>query len=152
MTTGNAVAQNADRHFRILGICWLMYGVIRLFTAVWLVSFSNTATVMFGALLARVHDPFAMMRDFHLIYALVEFLVVVCGVLGIFAGWTLLAGQAFGRTLAIIPAFLSLWQIPIGMTLGIYTLIILLPSSAAYAPADDLRHHASDLRSHPSAT
>jgi len=144
--------QNANRQIRILGICWIIYGVFRLFVAVWLVSFSNTATVMFGALLARVHDPFAMMTDFHSIYALIEALSVVCGLLGVFAGWTLLAGRGFGRTLALIAAFLSLSAIPLGMTLGIYTLVVLLPWQAAHAPTAVLHRGASDFSSHPSTS
>ena len=102
MKPDDPITQNTNRQIRILGICWIIYGVVRLFDAVWLVSFSNTATVMFGALLARVRDPFAMMTNFHFIYASIEALSVICGVLGIFAGWTLLAGQGFGRTLALI--------------------------------------------------
>jgi hypothetical protein len=107
---------------------------------------------MFGALLARVHDPFAMMTDFHFIYAFIEALSVVCGVLGIFAGWTLLAGQGFGRILALIAAFLSLSAIPLGMTVGIYTLVVLLPWHAAHAPTAVLHRRASDFRSDPSTT
>jgi len=146
------ISQNVNQRIRILGICWIIYGILRLFVAVWLVSFSNTATVMFGALLQRVRDPFAMMTDFHLIYAFIEALSVICGVLGIFAGWTLLAGQGLGRTLALIAGFLSLSDIPLGMTLGIYTLIVLLPWTPAHAPAAILHRRASDFRSHPSTT
>jgi hypothetical protein len=152
MNPNDAVLQNANRHFRILGICWLIYGGIRLIAAMWLVSFSNTATVMFGALLSRVPDPFALMRDFHLIYTLVEVLSIISGVLGIFAGWALLAGQGFGRTLALVAAFLCLWQIPLGMTLGIYTLVVLLPWNPVNAAAFASDHRTTDLRSHPSAT
>jgi hypothetical protein len=152
MRSDDPFTQNANRQIRILGICWIIYGVFRLFDAVWLVSFSNTATVMFGALLPRVSDPFAMMGGFHFIYALIEALSVVCGVLGIFAGWTLLAGQGFGRTLALIAAFLSLSAIPLGMTLGIYTLVVLLPWHAARAPTAVLHRRASDFRSDPSTT
>jgi hypothetical protein len=152
MTSNDTTLQNANRHVRILGICWLVYGVIRLIVALWLVSFSNTATVMFGALLSRVHDPFALMRDFHFIYTLVEVLSVVSGVLGIFAGWALLAGQGFGRTLALVAGFLSLWQIPLGMTLGIYTLVVLLPWIPVNAAASAPDHRTAGLKSHPSAT
>ena len=152
MKPDDPIAQVTNRHIRILGTCWIIYGVVRLFVAVWLVSFSNTATVMFGALLARVHDPFAMMTDFHFIYALIEALSVVCGVLGIFAGWTLLAGQGFGRSLALVAGFLSLSEIPLGTTLGIYTLIVFVPWRPAHAQTAGVRHQASDFRSHPSNT
>ena|SRR6202171_1969353 len=152
MASDDLVAQNPNHHYRMLGICWVTYGVIRLLAAVWLVSFSNSATVMFGALLVRVPDPFTMMSFFHFIYTLVVVLSVVCGVLGILAGWALLAGQRSGRSLALLAGFLSLYEIPLGITLGIYTLIDLLPLSARHASTAALRDKASDLRSHPSTT
>ena len=152
MRTDGPLTQNTNRQIRTLGICWIIYGVFRLIVAVWLVSFSNTATVTFGALLARVPDPFAMMTNFHFVYAFIEALSVICGVLGIFAGWTLLAGQGFGRTLALIAAFLSISAIPLGMMLGVYTLIVLLRWRAAHASAAVLHRRASDFRSDPSTT
>ena len=123
-------AKNQSSHFRILGICWLIYGALRLLGALWLVSFSNTATVMFGALLARVADPFTMMSNFHVVYTLIIALSVLCGVLGLLAGLALLAGQGYARGLALVAGFLSLSEIPLGIALGIYTLIVLLPLGA----------------------
>ena len=114
-----------------MGSCWIVYGVIRLIVAVCLVVYSGTATVMFGALLNRVPDPFTLMTDFHVIYTLLIALSAVCGILGIIAGLALLAGNRVGRTLALIAAFLSLSDIPLGTTLGIYTLVALLPIRAA---------------------
>ena len=40
MNTENPISHNLARHLRILGICWVLYGVIRLATAVWLALFS----------------------------------------------------------------------------------------------------------------
>src|ERR1700737_3853455 len=117
MPSDDHVAQYRDSHSRILGICWVIYGVLRLLAAVWLVSFSNTATVMFGALLGRVPDPFTMMNFFHLFYILLVALAVVCGVLGLLAGWALLARQRSGRILALMAGVLSLSEIPLGITL-----------------------------------
>jgi hypothetical protein len=99
--------------------------------AVCLLLFSGTATVMFGALLTRAPNPFTLMDAFHIIYAACVVLSVLCGILGLLAGFALLAGQRSGRTLALLAGFLSLCNIPLGTTLGIYTLIVLLPSSAA---------------------
>jgi hypothetical protein len=116
-----------------MGSCWIVYGVIRLIVAVCLVVYSGTATVMFGALLNRVPDPFTLMTDFHVIYTLLIALSAVCGILGIVAGLALLAGNRVRRTLALIAAFLSLSDIPLGTTLGIYTLVVLLPTGAGSA-------------------
>lgn len=124
MTSNDSVAPGLGDHARPLGICWVAYGVIRLAMAVWLVSFGGTATLMFGALLNRVADPFTLMGAFHFLYAATIVLSVVCGVLGLLAGLALLGGQRSGRTLCLIAGFLSLPNIPLGTTLGIYTLIV----------------------------
>jgi hypothetical protein len=152
MISNDSIALNQNRHIRVLGVCWVIYGVLRLCAAVWLASFSNTATVMFGALLARVPDPFTMMSTFHLFYVLVVAFSLVCGVLGLLAGLALLAGRESGRTLALVAGFLSLSEIPLGTTLGIYSLIILLPMRAGHASAVVLHDQASELSGHPSAT
>jgi hypothetical protein len=128
MTSDAPAHQNAYAPFRILGVCWIVYGAVRLAVVLWLIGFNPTGTVMFGALLTRVPNPFALMADFQLIYLAIEILSAVTGVLAILAGLALLAGQAFARPLALIAAFLSLSEIPLGITLGTYTLIVLLPT------------------------
>ena len=62
MSSDASVAQSLRGTFRILGICWTVHGVIRLIMTICLVVFNGTATVMFGALLVRVPDPYALMR------------------------------------------------------------------------------------------
>jgi hypothetical protein len=129
----------------------VLYGILRLAAAVWLAMFSNTATLMFGALLNRVADPFTLMNVFHFLYAVVVAVSTVCGILGFLAGLALLAGARSGPTLAIIAGFLSLSSIPLGTTLGIYTLIVLLrrsPRNAATLPGV----HVSSLKRQPMAT
>jgi hypothetical protein len=130
MTSDVPAHQNPRPQSRILGICWIIYGVIRLGMVLWLIAFSATATVMFGALLTRVPNPFTLMSDFHLIYLAITVLSAVSGVFGVVAGLALLAGQEFARPLALIAAFLSLSEIPLGLTLGAYTLIVLLPADS----------------------
>jgi hypothetical protein len=99
-----------------------------------LVLFNPTATVMFGALLGRVADPFALMSDFHIIYTGIVVLSVLSGIFGLLAGLALLANQRPARMLALIAAFLSVSEIPLGTTLGIYTLSVLLPSRGVSTP------------------
>jgi hypothetical protein len=127
MPLDEARAGNPSDHRRILGVCWVVYGVLRVVVGIWLVLFSGTATVMFGALLSRVANPFALMSDFHIVYAGLVVLSVVCGVFGILAGLALLANQRAARTLALIAGFLSVSEVPFGTTLGIYTLVLFLP-------------------------
>jgi hypothetical protein len=123
-----SAADNLSAHRRILGVCWMVYGILRLIMGICLILFSGTATIMFGALLVRVANPFALMGDFRIVYAAIVVLTVLCGLFGLLAGLALLANQRPARTLALLVAFLSISEIPFGTTLGIYTLIVLLPS------------------------
>jgi hypothetical protein len=134
MSLDESAAGNLSGHRRILGVCWLVYGILRLVMGICLVLFSGTATVMFGALLGRVPDPFALMGDFHIVYAGIVVLTVLCGLFGILAGLALLANQRPARMLALRAAFLSVSEIPFGTTLGIYTLIVLLPLRGVSPP------------------
>jgi hypothetical protein len=131
MPLDKSAAGNRSDQRQILGVCWLLYGIIRFLMGLCLVLFSRTATVMFGALLDRVPNPFALMNDFHIVYACIVVLAFLCGVFGVLAGAALLANQRPARTLALLAAFFSVSEIPFGTTLGIYTLIILLPSCGA---------------------
>ena len=134
MAYDNRVIHNPSP-LRRLGAWWVVYGIICLTTAVVMGVYSGTATVMFGALLARVPDPFTLMSLFHVVYAVMAVLSVICGVLGLVGGLALLRGQRSGRTFALIAGFLSLWRIPVGITLGVYTLAVLLPLNASHHEA-----------------
>ena len=127
MSSDDSIVQNPNGHSRILGSFWTLYGVIRLIMVFCLLIYGGTATLMFGALLNRVPDPFALMGVFHFLYTGMILLSAICGVLGFVAGLALLGGQRSGRKLALIAAILSLSDIPLGITLGIYTLSELLP-------------------------
>jgi hypothetical protein len=129
-----AVPGNLSGHRQVLGICWLVYGILRLIMGICLVLFSGTSTVMFGALLTRVPNPFALMGDFHFVYAGLVVLSFLCGLFGILAGLALLANQQSARMLALLAAFLSVSEIPFGTTLGIYSFVILLPLRGVSSP------------------
>jgi hypothetical protein len=127
MTSNDSVARNPNGRTRALAGFWMVYGVIRLIIVLFLVVYSSTVTLMFGALLSRVPDPFALMDLFHFLYLCMIVLSAVCAILGFVAGLALISGMQSGRKLALIAAVLSLSDIPLGVTLGIYTLVELLP-------------------------
>jgi len=110
-----------------LGLCWIFYGVLRLAAGIWLIVFTPTATVMFGALLNRVADPFPLLFAFHFVYTCAIILSAIAGVFGLIAGLMLLSGNKSARPLAILAAVASVSNLPIGTTLGIYTLVVFLP-------------------------
>lgn len=123
-----SAAGNLGGHRQTLGVCWIVYGILRLIMGLGLVLFNGTATLMFGALLVRVPDPFTLMNDFHIVYMALVALSIPCGLLGLLAGWALMANQRSARTLGLLAAFFSVSEIPLGTTLGIFTLVVLFPT------------------------
>jgi len=126
MTTNTASAQNPRADSSTLGALWIVYAILRLVAVILLVLYTGTATVMFGALLTRVPDPYSLMTIFHILYVAAIIVTALSGLFGLFAGVALLAGKS-ARTLSLVAAFLSLCDLPFGTTLGIYTLIVFLP-------------------------
>lgn len=113
-----------------LGVLWAVYGVVRLLIAIVLVLFSGTATVMFGALLTRVPNPFALMSDFHFLYLVLIAWSVASGVFALLAAGALFTRIGSSGRIAIVAAFLALPELPFGIMLGVYTLVVLLPSDS----------------------
>jgi hypothetical protein len=111
-----------------LGILWGAYGVVRLLIAVLLLYYSGVATVMFGALLSRVPNPYALMADFHIFYVILIVWSVLSGVLALLAAAAFITGMNSTRGIAIAAAFLALPELPFGIMLGVYTLVLMLPS------------------------
>lgn len=97
-----------------------------------LVFLAPTATVMFGALLGRVPDPYWLMGLFHVLYSLAIVVSVLCGLLGIAGGGLAFIGSvSAARGWLIVASFLALSEMPLGIALGVYTLIELLPVRVA---------------------
>ena len=115
---------------KTVGICWIAYGLFRLLMAMAAILFAPTATVMFGALLGRVADPYSLMAAFHVLYVTWAALSVVCGILGVLAGWALVSSGSRGRSLVVLASLLSLSDLPVGITLGVYSLVLVAPSPA----------------------
>jgi|SRR5580700_4937690 hypothetical protein len=127
MSTNAVAARNPRGNSTTLGALWIIYAILRLVVVILLVLYTGTATVMFGALLTRVPDPYTLMTTFHILYIAATIVTALSGVLGLFAGLALLAGKSGARTLSLAAAFLSLADLPLGTTLGIYTLVVFLP-------------------------
>jgi len=127
MSTNSAAAANPRGRSSTLGVLWIVYALLRLAAVILLVLYTGTATVMFGALLTRVPDPYTLMAAFHVFYIGAVIVTALSGLVGLFAGLSLLAGKSSARSLAIVASVLSLCDLPFGTTLGIYTLIVFLP-------------------------
>ena len=127
MSPGTSRPALALRGGRMLGMFWLIYGIVRIIAAIWMLAFTPTATVMFGALLNRVPNPYPLMSEFHLIYAGWIVLSAASGIFGVLAGISLLAGAGASRTLSVVAGLLAVPFIPVGTMLGTYTLVLFVP-------------------------
>jgi hypothetical protein len=109
-----------------LGILWAIYGILRVLAAAFLLLYSGTLTLMWGALLNRVPDPFSWMTLFHFVWAGAVALAIFSALFSFLAALALLGRTGSAPRLAVIAAFLGLISGPLGIALGVPTLIIFL--------------------------
>jgi hypothetical protein len=84
---------------------------------------------MWGALLTRVPNPFALMDLFHFFLIFAIILGIITGVVSLIAGSALMSSGQSARRLGILAAFLGLINGPLGIALGAYTLVVLVPAN-----------------------
>jgi hypothetical protein len=115
-------------HVRLLGILWLAYSAFHVFGGIVLRIVANTIFArpeQFGAPQTPVFV--------HSLLGAISTLLLLKAVVGVIAGWGLLQRESWGRVLALIVAFISLINVPIGTALGVYTLWVLLPAESEKA-------------------
>ncbi|MDQ2774378.1 MAG: zinc ribbon domain-containing protein [Acidobacteriota bacterium] len=110
-----------EKHVKLLGILWLAISAVRLLPGLALMAASRTIV---GFL-----PPDVPMFVPGLIQ-LGGLLLLGAGVLGVAVGWGLLTFQPWARMLAIVFGCLSLFEVPFGTALGVYTLWVLLPEKS----------------------
>jgi hypothetical protein len=113
-------------HIRLLGILWLALSALDAVGGVILFILADTLFRHLGEMGA----PEAPTAWLHPFLSFVGGLVLVKAALGFLAGWGMLQREVWARMLTIVLAFLSLFNIPLGTALGIYTLWVLLPAGA----------------------
>ena len=106
-------------HIRLLGILWLAVSAFRLIPG----------------LLFLLASPFWMQfvppEVRHMVFGFVGLfgtLFLIGAIIGFAAGWGLLERKPWARMVTLILGLVSLFDVPVGTTLGIYTLWVLLPA------------------------
>jgi hypothetical protein len=114
-----------QQHVRLLGILWIAYSAFHVVGGLGLMVVANTLFAQraqsMGAHFPSFLQPLA---------TVIGLLLLAKALAGFAAGWGLLQRQPWARILALVIAFLSLFQVPLGTALGIYTLWALLPSQS----------------------
>jgi len=111
-----------EKHLQVLGILFIVYGVMGLISAATVFIIFFGTTVFGGHYLGIGHWPFIANAFSLLITILVAFLSVPA----IIAGWGILKHQAWGRILGLVLGILILFEFPFGTALGVYALWALL--------------------------
>ncbi|HWR13944.1 MAG TPA: zinc ribbon domain-containing protein [Terriglobales bacterium] len=120
-------ARRVAEHYRLLAILTIVYSSLILIAGIFVLVIARV--VLSGILGMASNAPPPPKFVFHLI-ALVGWLILAKGAVGMAAGIGLLNRVPWARTLTLIVGFLSLLSIPIGTAIGIYTIWVLLPSGA----------------------
>lgn len=116
--------ENMDKHAQLIGILWIVYGVLSLFAGIFililLLSLSTIPDMTHGELgQAGPH----IMRI--IAVSICSFLFIL-GIPKIIGGLGLQKRKEWARILLMIMSFLSLLNIPLGTALGIYSIIYLM--------------------------
>jgi hypothetical protein len=121
---------NFDARRSKLGVLWLIYALFCIVRLVWLVINSAALTLMWGALLNRVADPFLWMSRYHFAIFGIYILLGVTAVISFLSAVSLFMSSNPSRMLALIAGFLGIVTGPIGIAIGVYTWIVFVPRSA----------------------
>ena len=115
-----------QEHIHLVAILWFAVSAFNALGGVVLYIVANT-------LFAHMRDlgapeaPTAFLRP---LLSVVAILILAKSACGFIAGWGLLRREPWARILTLILAFLALLNIPFGTAIGVYTLWVLLPSTA----------------------
>jgi hypothetical protein len=111
-------------HVRLLGILWLAYSAMHVVGAIVLLIVGNTIFLALPGMPS--HGP-AFLQP---LLTGIAIALLIKSAIGLAAGWGLIQREPWARILVLIVAFLSLFNVPLGTVLGIYTLWVLLPTQS----------------------
>ncbi|ERR1700730_12609092 len=120
-----------NERYRTLGVLWLFYAILRFAGAAFILVYSATLTLMWGALITRVPNPFALMSFFHVFLVFAMVLNIIAGIFALLAALALLGRTGSTRTMALVASFFALINGPLGIALGAYTLVVFVPRRMA---------------------
>lgn len=113
-------------HTHLLGILWLAISAFNSVAGVVLYVLANT-------LFAHMHElgapeaPTAFLRP---LLTVIGIFVLAKAAFGFMAGWGLLQREPWARILTLVLGFISLFNVPFGTAVGVYTLWVLLPQQS----------------------
>ncbi len=111
-----------EEHIRLLAILWFAVSALTALGGIALVIVANTVFAPESGIRAPAF--------LHPMLGVLGILILGKGAVGFLTGWGLLHRESWGRVLALIMGFLSLFNVPFGTAVGVYTLWVLLPGDS----------------------
>ncbi len=110
-----------DKNVQVVGILWIVFGAIGLMFGLFVLLVLLGISFIPGLFDAETIAP-GVLRI--IAYAVSSFLALL-GLPKIVAGAGLLKRKEWARILTIVLSFLELWNIPFGLALAVYSLVVL---------------------------
>lgn len=110
-----------EAHVRLIGILWLAFSAFNTIGGVVLYILANTLFRSGGGVGPEFLHP---------LLSVIAILVLAKSALGFLAGWGLLQHESWARIVTLVLAFISLFNIPFGTAMGVYSLWVLLPMAS----------------------
>ena len=111
-------------HVHLLGILWLALSAFNGVAGLILFVVANTLFVHLHEMGAPPDVPTGFLSSLASTLGIIILAKAACGFI---AGWGLLRREPWARLVALVLGFISLFNIPFGTAVGIYTLWVLLP-------------------------
>ena len=111
-----------QEHVRLLGILWLAISALNAMGGVAVYIVANTIFAPGNELGAP--------GFLHPLLSVVSIFILAKAALGFLAGWGLSQREPWARMLVLVLAFISLFNVPFGTAVGVYSLWVLLPGDS----------------------
>jgi len=117
-----------QQHAHLLGVLWLAVSAINAVVGLLLLVLGTSLFPHLRELKGTPPDvPVEFLSSLFTTIAIIILAKAACG---FFAGWGLLRREPWARIVALVLAFISLFNIPFGTAIGVYTLWVLLPGDS----------------------
>ena len=127
VTVMQPVPGRVQGHVHLLGIMWLAMSAFNAVGGVVLYILANTLFAHLHEMGAPPDAPVGFLRP---LLSVIGILILAKAAVGFIAGWGLLQREPWARVVVLVLAFISLFHIPFGTAIGVYTMWVLLPSQS----------------------